>query len=70
MAKRLVGLVVILVLALVMFGAGWTVAKIGTGSAVDPGSLTDRERQVLQLVAEGKTAKEIAAIDATEFPRT
>jgi hypothetical protein len=45
LAKRLVGLVVILVLALVMFGAGWTVAKIGTGSAVDPGSLTDRERQ-------------------------
>jgi hypothetical protein len=45
LAKRFVGLVVILVLMLVMFGAGWTVAKMGIGSAVAPASLTDLERQ-------------------------
>jgi hypothetical protein len=44
-AKRLVGFAVILVLALVMFGTGWTVAKMGIGSAVAPASLTDLERQ-------------------------
>ena len=42
---RLVGLAVILVLMLVMFGAGWAVAKMGIGSAVAPASLTDLERQ-------------------------
>ena len=45
LAKRFVGLVVIVVLMLVMFGAGWTVAKMGIGSAVAPASLTDLERQ-------------------------
>jgi hypothetical protein len=42
---RLVGLVVIFVLMLVMFGAGWTVGKMGIGSAVDPASMTDLERR-------------------------
>ena len=45
LSKRFAGLVVILVLMLVMFGAGWTVAKMGIGSAVAPASLTDLERQ-------------------------
>jgi len=45
LAKRFVGLVVILVLMLVVFGAGWTVAKMGIGSAVARASLTDLERQ-------------------------
>jgi hypothetical protein len=45
LAKRFVALVVIVVLMLVMFGAGWTVAKMGIGSAVAPASLTDLERQ-------------------------
>jgi hypothetical protein len=45
MAKRLGGLVVILVLMLVMVGAGWTVAKMGIGSGVAPASLSDLERQ-------------------------
>jgi len=42
---RLARLVVIVVLMLVMFGAGWIVAKTGIGSAVDPASLTQLERQ-------------------------
>ena len=42
---RLTRLVVIVVLMLVMFGAGWIVAKTGIGSAVDPASLTQLERQ-------------------------
>src|ERR1700726_2245195 len=45
LTKRFVGLVVVLVLMLAMFGAGWTVAKMGIGSAVTPASLTDLERQ-------------------------
>ena len=45
LAKRVGGLVVIIVLMLVMFGAGWTVAKMGIGSGVAPASLTDLERQ-------------------------
>ena len=45
LAKRFVELLVILVLMLVVFGAGWTVAKMGIGSAVARASLTDLERQ-------------------------
>jgi len=33
-----------------------------TGAEAQPDPLTPRERQVLQLVAEGKTSKEIAAL--------
>jgi hypothetical protein len=45
LAKRFVGLAIILVLMLAVFGAGWTVGKMGIGSAVAPASLTDLERQ-------------------------
>jgi hypothetical protein len=34
-----------LLLILITFGAGWTTARLGIGSAVDPSSLTDLERQ-------------------------
>lgn len=43
--RRVLKLALLLVLLAVTFGAGWVTAKLGIGSAVDPASLTDLERQ-------------------------
>ena len=43
--KRLAGLVLVALLMLVMFGAGWLVATLRIGRAVDPASLSTLERQ-------------------------
>jgi len=43
--KRLLRLVVTVLVMLVMFAAGWVIAKTGIGASVDPASLTDLERQ-------------------------
>jgi hypothetical protein len=45
MIKRLLGLVLLIVLLLAVFGGGWLVGRLGIGSVVDPASLTDLERQ-------------------------
>ena len=45
LAKRLAGLLVIVLLMLVMFGSGWLVAKLRISSAVDPASLSQLERR-------------------------
>jgi hypothetical protein len=42
--KRLLKLGFLIVLLLVIFGAGWVTATLGIGSVVDPASLTDLER--------------------------
>jgi hypothetical protein len=42
---RLMRLMLAVVLILVAFAAGWLMAKTGVGSAVDPASLTELERQ-------------------------
>jgi hypothetical protein len=42
---RLFKVGVLVVLLALTFGAGWVTAKLGIGSAVDPASLTDLERQ-------------------------
>src|SRR5262245_25948603 len=43
--KRLVKLAAFLVLLLVTFAAGWIVAVMGIGSAMDPSTIPERERQ-------------------------
>jgi hypothetical protein len=43
--KRLFGLAALIVLLLATFTTGWIVAKTGLGSAMDPTTLPDRERQ-------------------------
>jgi hypothetical protein len=37
--------VVLLLVAVLLFGGGWLVGRLGIGSVVDPASLTDAERQ-------------------------
>ena len=44
-AQRFIRLAVTVLLLLVMFAAGWLVAKTGVGSRVDRASLSDLERQ-------------------------
>jgi len=39
-----------------------TAMRKGNGAATPPGELTQRQREVLQLVAEGRSAKEIASV--------
>ena len=43
--KRWIGAGALVVLLLITFGTGWIVAKLGIGSAMDPSTLPERERQ-------------------------
>jgi len=43
--KRLVGALLLAAILLITFTAGWIVAKVGIGSAIDPATLPERERQ-------------------------
>jgi hypothetical protein len=43
--SRVLRVALIAVLALVLFGSGWLVGRLGIGSVVDPASLSDAERQ-------------------------
>jgi hypothetical protein len=44
-ARRMFTLTAIVVLMLALFGGGWLVGRLGLGSAVDPASLSELERQ-------------------------
>ena len=48
--RRVVGGVAILVIMVVMFAAGWLVAKTGIGATVAPASLSERERRFSELM--------------------
>ena len=43
--KRWVGAGALVVVLLLTFGTGWVIAKLGIGSAMDPSTLPERERQ-------------------------
>jgi hypothetical protein len=45
LVRRVLGMVTVVVLLLAIFGSGWLVGRLGIGSAVNPASLTDLERQ-------------------------
>jgi hypothetical protein len=45
LVRRASVLVIIVALLIAAFSAGWLVARLGLGAAVDPASLTDAERQ-------------------------
>ena len=45
LVRRVIGTGFVIVLVLVVFGGGWLVGRLGIGSAVNPASLTDLERQ-------------------------
>jgi hypothetical protein len=42
---RVLRLVVLLLVAVLLFGGGWLTGRLGIGSVVDPASLTEAERQ-------------------------
>ena len=43
--RRILGVAVVLLLALVIFSGGWLTGRLGIGSVASPASLTDLERQ-------------------------
>jgi hypothetical protein len=45
LVRRVIGVSIGLVLALLLFGAGWLTGRLGIGSVVKPESMTDVERQ-------------------------
>ncbi len=45
LVRRVLGTATVVVLALAIFGGGWLTGRLGIGSAVNPASLTDLERQ-------------------------
>jgi hypothetical protein len=44
-ARRVFAIALVVVLALVLFGGGWLVGRLGIGAVVDPASLTGVERR-------------------------
>jgi hypothetical protein len=44
LVRRIVGTTIAAGLALLLFGGGWIVGRLGIGSVVEPSSLTDSER--------------------------
>jgi hypothetical protein len=45
LVRRVLGTTMVVLLLLAIFGSGWLVGRLGIGSAVNPASLTDVERQ-------------------------
>jgi hypothetical protein len=45
LVRRALGMAMVVLFALAIFGGGWLVGRLGIGSAVAPASLTDVERQ-------------------------
>jgi hypothetical protein len=45
LVRRVLGSAAVVVLLLLTFGGGWLAGRLGIGSAVNPASLTDLERQ-------------------------
>jgi hypothetical protein len=52
LVRRVLGSAAVVVLLLAIFGGGWLVGRLGIGSAVNPASLTDLERQFTQRMRE------------------
>jgi hypothetical protein len=46
--RRMIVIVGVVVLALVLFGGGWLVGRLGIGAVVDPASLNESERQFIE----------------------
>jgi hypothetical protein len=44
LVRRLVSVSLVVVLALILFGGGWLVGRLGLGAGVEPASLSDLER--------------------------
>jgi hypothetical protein len=45
LVRRVLGMAMVVVLVLAIFGGGWLAGRLGYGSVVDPASLPDLERQ-------------------------
>jgi hypothetical protein len=45
LVRRILGISVVLILAILLFAGGWLTGRLGIGSVVKPESLTDLERQ-------------------------
>jgi hypothetical protein len=45
LVRRVLGIAMVVLLVLAIFGGGWLVGRLGIGSAVNPASLSDAERQ-------------------------
>jgi hypothetical protein len=52
LVRRVVGMTMVVVLALAIFGGGWLVGRLGIGSAVKPASLTALERQFTERMSD------------------
>ena len=46
--RRAFGIVLVVLLALVIFSSGWLIGRLGIGTALDPASLTEAERQLAE----------------------
>ena len=47
LVRRLVAIAALIVFAVLLFGGGWLVGRLGIGAVVNPASLTDSEREFM-----------------------
>jgi hypothetical protein len=48
LVRRVVGIGIVVLLVVAIFGGGWLVGRLGIGSAVNPASLTDVEHRFIE----------------------
>ena len=65
---RLFKFVVLVLLLALAFGAGWVTARLGIGSAVDPASLTDLERQFTEQMKDAALVGQFTIAGREERP--
>ena len=66
--KRLLKFAAVVLMLLVIFGAGWVTAKLGIGSVVDPASLTDLERRFSEQMQGAALVGSFTIAGATDRP--
>ncbi|MEO8259940.1 MAG: hypothetical protein ABI868_21525 [Acidobacteriota bacterium] len=52
LVRRVLGIGLVVLLALVIFGGGWLTGRLGIGSVVNPASLSDLERQFTERMTD------------------
>jgi hypothetical protein len=68
LVRRVLGVGLVVVLVLAIFAGGWLVGRLGIGSAVDPASLTDLERQFTERMRDSTLVGSFTIVGREDRP--